>query len=80
MVENVTQAASRDVLAESMPFIEADGYEIVLSVHDELLTEAPDTDDYSSEVLSARMATAPDWAVGLPLAAAGFQAKRYRKD
>lgn len=80
LVENVTQAAARDVLAASMPAIERSGYEIVLSVHDELLTETPDTDEYSSDHLAALMATAPEWATGLPLAAAGFEAYRYRKD
>lgn len=80
LVENVTQAAARDVLFANMPAIEAQGYEIVLSVHDELLTETPDTDDYSSDGLSALMSTVPDWAPGLPLAAAGFETTRYRKD
>ena len=80
LVENVTQAASRDVLAEAMPHIEGDGYQIVLSVHDELITETPDTQHYGHIALSERMATAPDWATCLPLAAAGFEAYRYRKD
>jgi DNA polymerase bacteriophage-type len=80
LVENITQAAARDVLTSNMPAIEAAGYDIVLSVHDELLTEAPDTADYSHEHLSALMATNPPWAAGLPLAAAGFEAYRYRKD
>lgn len=80
LVENVTQAAARDVLADAMPGIEAEGYEIVLSVHDELITETPDSDDYSTAQLAKHMATAPEWATGIPLAAAGFEALRYRKD
>ena len=80
LAENVTQAFARDVLAYRMPDIEANGYEIVLSVHDELLAETPDTDGYSSDALSALMATNPPWATGLPLAAAGFETTRYRKD
>lgn len=80
LAENITQAASRDCLAHNMPQIDADGYLIVLSVHDELLTETPDTDDYHEDWLAARMSTVPPWATGLPLAAAGFQTKRYRKD
>ncbi len=43
LVENATQAVARDVMAANMPSIEAAGYEIVLSVHDELITEASDT-------------------------------------
>ena len=80
LAENVTQAFARDVLAYNMPKIEERGYEIILSVHDELLTETPDTDEYSSDVLAAWMANVPPWAKGLPLAAAGFETNRYRKD
>ena len=63
-----------------MPAIEAAGYQIVLTVHDEVICEAPDTPDYSADRLSALLATAPAWAQGLPLAAAGFETHRYRKD
>lgn len=80
IVENATQAFARDILAYNMPAIEDEGYAIVLSVHDELLTETPDTADYSHERLAQLMATAPRWATGIPLAAAGFETTRYRKD
>lgn len=78
--ENVTQAGARDTLADPMPRIEGHGYAIVLSVHDELLTETPDEPRYSWEQLAALMATPPAWAPDLPLAAAGFETYRYRKD
>lgn len=80
LVENITQAAARDVMASAMPAIEAAGYQIVLSVHDEFITETPDTDDFSSDGLAALMSTNPKWAEGLPLAAAGFETYRYRKE
>lgn len=80
LVENVTQAAARDVLAASMPHVEAAGYEIVLTVHDEIITEAPDLPEYNAEHLAQLMSTNPPWADGLPLSAAGFEAPRYRKD
>lgn len=79
LIENCTQAAARDVLAHNMQAIDAK-YPIVLSVHDELLTETPDTDDYSHAELAAMMSTVPPWAEGIPLAAAGFETYRYRKD
>lgn len=56
------------------------GYEIVLTVHDEVVTYAPDSPEYSAEDLGARLARVPDWAPGLPLAASGYEAQRYRKD
>lgn len=80
LIENCTQAFARDILAYNMPAIERAGYEIVLSVHDELLTETPDTDEFNHQALSALMATQPPWAQGIPLAAAGFETYRYRKD
>ena len=80
LVENITQAVARDVLAATMPIIENAGYQIVLTVHDEILSETPDTPDYNADHLSNMMATCPIWATGLPLAAAGFETYRYRKD
>ena len=80
LVENMTQAVARDVLAHGMLEAEAEGYAVVLSVHDELITETPDSADYSHERLSEIMSRNPPWADGLPLAAGGFEAKRYRKD
>jgi DNA polymerase len=80
LIENATQAAARDVLALGMLAADAAGYEIVLSVHDEIIAETPDTDAYNVDQLAAIMATPPAWADGLPLAAAGFEAARYRKD
>lgn len=76
--ENVTQAFARDVLAYNMPTIEAAGFPLVLSVHDELLTERDDGPDRHEE-LEALMATNLPWSEGLPLAAEGFDTYRYRK-
>ncbi|MBC8950220.1 hypothetical protein [Xenorhabdus sp. TS4] len=80
LVENVTQAAARDILSGNMPRIESAGYDIVLTVHDEIISESPDTSDYSPEHLSSLLSTNPDWALDLPLSAGGFEAYRYRKD
>ena len=79
LTENIVQALCRDILAWSMPGVEAAGYEIVLSVHDELITEVPDTDDYTTEELCALMCDLPIWAKGFPLAAEGDCMYRYRK-
>ncbi len=78
--ENVCQAVARDVMAHNMPAIEARGYQIVLSVHDELICETPDSAEFNSDDLSNLLAANPPWALDMPLAAAGFEAYRYRKD
>ena len=80
LVENIAQAIARDVLAANMPAIESAGYLIVLSVHDELITETPDNNKFTHLMLSMLLAVCPDWAGGLPLSAAGFETYRYRKD
>lgn len=80
IVHNCTQAFARDVLSSSMIPAEEAGYGIILTVHDEIVTETPDSPEFSHEHLSAIMATVPAYAPGLPLAAAGFEAKRYGKE
>lgn len=80
ITENVDQRVARDVLAGAMPRAESAGYSIVLTVHDELVTEAPDTDAYSVDGLSEILAAGESWTAGLPLAAGGFEGYRYRKE
>jgi DNA polymerase len=45
-----------------------------------VITEAPDTPDFNPDHLGSLLAAVPSWAVGMPLAAGGFEAYRYRKD
>ncbi len=66
LVENITQAVSRDVLAACMPAIEAAGYAIVLTVHDEIITEADDNAAFNAAHLAALMATPPPGHKGCP--------------
>ena len=79
-LENICQSSSRDVLAYNMFLAEKQGYEILLTVHDELITQTPDSALFSAEKLSAILATPPEWCDGLPLAAGGFETYRYRKE
>lgn len=78
--ENVTQAAACDLLCEALLNLEAEGYQTVLTVHDEAICEVPDTAEFSAERMEKIMCRLPKWAAGLPLAAAGFESLRYRKD
>jgi DNA polymerase len=78
---DATQSTAREILAHNMPHIEASGYPIVLTVHDEVITEPLDTDNHSVDDLVARITRRPPWIDdALPLAAGGFEAYRYRKD
>ena len=80
LVENMCQSIARDVLAHNMLHIEEAGYPIVLTVHDEVVCDVPITRSPSVEELSALLSAKPPWAKGLPLAASGFEALRYKKD
>lgn len=78
--EQACQAASRDVFMLGFKRAYRSGYPAVLRVHDELVCEVPDTPDFTHATLAAIMASPVPWAAGLPLAAAGFEAHRYKKD
>ncbi len=79
-LENVTQAAARDVLVAPWETIEENGYAIVLHVHDENVCEVPDMREWNIKQLCELMCAPISWAEGLPLAAAGFETYRYRKE
>jgi DNA polymerase len=79
LVENITQATARDILACGLVNAEAAGLNPVLHVHDEIICEADDTPEMDAALLAACMSRNPDWADGLPLSAEGFECMRYRK-
>lgn len=80
LVENIVQAVARDVFMTGLRRAENADYAVVLRVHDELVCEVPDTEHFTVDALAAMMATNPGWSTGLPLAAAGFECHRYRKE
>lgn len=80
LFENITQAVARDVMANGMMEAEKVGYEVVLTVHDELLTETSRAMVFNAKDLAKRMSMEPNWAKGLPLAAAGYESTRYKKE
>lgn len=79
MTGNVCQTTSRDILAPALQTAEDRGYLPVLSVHDEGLTEVPDTPEFDVEGLVAILAKNPAWAPDIPLSAEGFATTRYYK-
>lgn len=80
LAENVTQAVARDVMADAMLRADADGHEIVLTVHDEILALAPEGRGQERlDDLIGIMRVPPAWAAGLPTDADGWFGQRYRK-
>ena len=77
---NLTQGAARDMFWEIL--CDADRVEeVVHHVYDEVILEVPEERaSMRLEQLLARMRIVPTWAPGLPLDAAGYVNKRWRKD
>ena len=80
LTENIVQAVARDILAEAMLRVTADGYPVAFHVHDEIVCEVPEaeSDDRFKRFLEC-MAVSPAWATGCPIAVEGWRGKRYRK-
>ena len=85
LVENVIQSLCRDVMCESMLRVQAAGYDVRLTVHDEVLAERAKIRGTANARLSGLtkfeelMATVPEWATGFPIAVEGWVGKRYKK-
>lgn len=81
LTENVVQAVARDVLAAALVNLTGQGYRVVGHVHDEVLIEGDEGVEEIAEIMCSVGQSPGDasWAEGLPLAAAGYQCKRYRK-
>ena len=77
--QNIAEGIGADILTDGLMAADAAGYNPILSVHDEALTESPDEERYTDEGLSRLMVGSSLWANGLPLAAKGFTSYRYRK-
>jgi len=80
MFQSAVQATARDFLAVAMLNLEKSGYNVINSVHDEvlLLVEEQNGESALADVIKI-MTTPPEWAPDFPLAAEGWHGKRYRK-
>ena len=78
LVENIVQGTARDLLAEAMLRVEEKGYPIVMHCHDEIIAEVPEGTGSVDEMCEV-MAVQPEWAVGLPLRADGYECSFYQK-
>ena len=80
LLERITQATARDVMADAMLAAEEAGLPVVLTVHDEIVCEVPENSGAAAaETLVGLMRTPPAWADGLPLDAEAEHERRYGK-
>jgi DNA polymerase len=79
--QSAVQGTARDFLAVAMINLEKAGYEVINSIHDEVLLLVDE--DRAEEALENDvmyiMTNPPKWAPDFPLAAEGWHGKRYRK-
>jgi hypothetical protein len=68
------------MLTESMLRLDGEGYDVINSIHDEvlLLVKKEDGESALKRVIDL-MTVAPEWAPNFPLAAEGWVGERYRK-
>jgi DNA polymerase len=78
--QSAVQGTARDCLAVAMLNLEKAGYEVINSIHDEvlLLVEEQSAESALADVIKI-MTTPATWAPDFPLAAEGWYGKRYRK-
>jgi len=80
LIENLVQASANCLLRHSLRRLDAEGFKVIGSVHDEIIVEclACDADDVRRRMIEI-MTTPPDWARGLPLEVEGDIMERFSK-
>lgn len=76
--ENFVQAIARDCMVNGMFNLEDAGYPIILTVHDEIISEV-DREFGSAKQFEALMVAPAPWMAGLPIRAEADECIRYRK-
>lgn len=79
ILENADQAMCRDFLMRAAHNAKAANYPIVLRVHDELISEVDDTDEFTPNGLVDIMCRPDKSAPDFPIASEGKQGYRYGK-
>ena len=78
LVENAVQATARDLMAYSTHSVDDVGYPVILTVHDEIISDVPNGFGSFEEYITL-MERKPPWAEGCPVKASGWHGRRYRK-
>jgi DNA polymerase len=80
LAENVTQAVARDLLVNALFTLDANGFDLVMHIHDSTVVEIESSCDYHTlKGLEELVCELPEWAAGLPMKAEGWRARRFQK-
>lgn len=84
LTEGITQAVARDLLAEALERLEANGFEVLFHVHDEAVVDYPsvseEVDQQNLEKMYSIMSEVPAWFSEMPLKSDGWKRHYYIKD
>ena len=80
IAENASQALARDIFSDMLLRVNAEGYKIIMHVHDELVVEADseDAQDALDRIIEI-MSEPPEWIKDIALDAEGSILTRYEK-
>src|SRR6185312_7026274 len=80
LMENISQATCRDLLADAMIDLDHRGEEVIMHVHDEIVNECDEDDSEDTlRTMLLTMSRGPDWSEGFPLACEGYTGIAYTK-
>ena len=79
ILENYVSGLCRDLLVNAMFNLEAAGYKIVATIHDEIVCEVDDDPKYSAEEFLRIAIQTPEWAEDFPLSGEAFESYFYHK-
>lgn len=81
IVENATQAVARDLLADALQRLRLNGYNVLFSVHDEVVCHEPVDSLGNIDKVNRIMSDTNEYQYpGLPINAEGYESKRYKKE
>lgn len=78
IVENLDQATARDIMVTAMFRCDNRGYSVILTVHDEIVSEKKLNTGSVDEFINI-MCQPIKWAKGCPIKAEGWKGHRYKK-
>jgi DNA polymerase len=80
LTENVVMGIERDIMTHGAELLDANGFPIILDVHDELLCE-PEAGNCDLKAMEQIMCDIEPWAkeLKLPIAIEAWEGDRYRK-
>ena len=77
IVENWSQGIARDVMGDAMTRLKPEGFDLLFTVHDELVTESDD--DQGLKGFQDLMEQPPKWGPDIPLRVGADRLVRYQK-